>query len=671
MAFVVITMVAVMLSGIFLFKAGKLTSEKMQLQNAADAVAYSVSTLEARDLNFSSYMNRAMVANEVAIGQLVGLVSWADHLASVGKYLKFYNHTFLMAPTLGASSFLDGIATAFTAVGSAIKVYLLALPGISRTRTHFLSRLNGYYGYAQVAFHGTTTMLMVSTIEDLVRNNSPGAQLSDFGFVSLLGHLHSYSNKFTTTFNPQSRTLVNKGGYERFAAMVDASTDPFTRKRGFQASVPGFPQTQCVDITGALRPFMPGIVLTLLDSALPKGCVDIDMRLDRLGGSELRYLAKIGAPDVEVTGGINVDISGGFDPGFTGGVDLGLTGGITGSIDPGITVDPSLGGSVTPPALSTCTLVPYPGLRCPKGHGDRYNWSAADNTAFNLDLTFTVDFPRWINKFGVSDIRLDLPALGAPFASGVAENGLAGFSGVPFAISLDAQPKSLGGPVPADAYGGAPNSLAPWMFKYGVKPKIKVDPPTPDAVTKVIVDDDADPINVAGNIWQFNGASTHINKLLNIGRAGYEGLPQYTDVTKTSPGWGYEAPYFIAGLTKSISRVNNTDPTSPDYRAGSATLPTGRLALTDAAADNEIAAVAKSEVYFLRPTDSAMAAFHRTDGKKEAASAFNPYWQARLVDTSYADRVVGLLLQQQQAWDPALATRALPQPITPLTTYVQ
>jgi len=79
MVFVVLFLGVVTLSLVFLYKAGKITSEKMQLQNAADAAAYSVSLTEARDLNFMAYTNRAMVANEVAIGQLVGMASWATH----------------------------------------------------------------------------------------------------------------------------------------------------------------------------------------------------------------------------------------------------------------------------------------------------------------------------------------------------------------------------------------------------------------------------------------------------------------------------------------------------------------------------------------------------------------------------------------------------------------
>lgn len=73
----------------FLFNAGQLVREKTKLVNTADAVAYSAGVMNARALNFQAYGNRAMVANSVAIGQLVSLSSWAayaDTLGAVGGF---------------------------------------------------------------------------------------------------------------------------------------------------------------------------------------------------------------------------------------------------------------------------------------------------------------------------------------------------------------------------------------------------------------------------------------------------------------------------------------------------------------------------------------------------------------------------------------------------------
>lgn len=64
----------------FLFNTGQLSREKTKLVNTADAVAYSAGVMNARALNFVAYTNRALIANEVTIAQLVSLSSWAQYV---------------------------------------------------------------------------------------------------------------------------------------------------------------------------------------------------------------------------------------------------------------------------------------------------------------------------------------------------------------------------------------------------------------------------------------------------------------------------------------------------------------------------------------------------------------------------------------------------------------
>lgn len=70
----------------FLFNSGQLVREKTKLVNTADAVVYSGGVISARALNFHAYTNRAMLANTVAIAQLVSLVSWTHYLTALGTY---------------------------------------------------------------------------------------------------------------------------------------------------------------------------------------------------------------------------------------------------------------------------------------------------------------------------------------------------------------------------------------------------------------------------------------------------------------------------------------------------------------------------------------------------------------------------------------------------------
>ncbi|QOY94476.1 Tad domain-containing protein [Massilia sp. UMI-21] len=63
----------------FLFNTAQLSSEKTKLVNTADAVAYSAGVMHARALNFAAYTNRALMANEVLIAQMVSVSSWIDY----------------------------------------------------------------------------------------------------------------------------------------------------------------------------------------------------------------------------------------------------------------------------------------------------------------------------------------------------------------------------------------------------------------------------------------------------------------------------------------------------------------------------------------------------------------------------------------------------------------
>ena len=63
----------------FLFNTGQLSAEKTKLVNAADAVAYSAGVMHARALNFDAYTNRALIANETTVAQLVSVSSWLEY----------------------------------------------------------------------------------------------------------------------------------------------------------------------------------------------------------------------------------------------------------------------------------------------------------------------------------------------------------------------------------------------------------------------------------------------------------------------------------------------------------------------------------------------------------------------------------------------------------------
>ncbi len=63
-----------------IYNVGVVVAEKMKLQNAADNVAYSAATFDARYMNLNAYINRTMISNYDTMATLVGVWSFIDAL---------------------------------------------------------------------------------------------------------------------------------------------------------------------------------------------------------------------------------------------------------------------------------------------------------------------------------------------------------------------------------------------------------------------------------------------------------------------------------------------------------------------------------------------------------------------------------------------------------------
>lgn len=100
LALLLMLMAALLGSMLFVFNSGQVVSAKLRLVGAADAAAYSGALSEARSLNFQSYMNRAIVANEVAVAQFVSLQSWSGYM---GQLLQRAATIGTLVPPVGAA----------------------------------------------------------------------------------------------------------------------------------------------------------------------------------------------------------------------------------------------------------------------------------------------------------------------------------------------------------------------------------------------------------------------------------------------------------------------------------------------------------------------------------------------------------------------------------------
>ncbi len=184
------------------------------------------------------------------------------------------------------------------------------------------------------------------------------------------------------------------------------------------------------------------------------------------------------------------------------------------------------------------------------------------------------------------------------------------------------------GDVAPEAYGGAADTILPWNY-----------PSTPTTG------------GLVGGI-QFQPTIAD-PRPKNVSTA-YKGLPAYVDtaggVDTSDPNmlFGSGGPFFLMALripedTFSNSLYDDHPGSEPSGQDGSR----NDFRLDEQFAAGDMTAVAKSEVYFKRPLD--LAQFARGDGYREHGSAFNPYWQAHLVETSHADRVLSIAIDHGQS----------------------
>lgn len=537
------------LAGLMLVSNGILTSEKMQLQNAADASAYGVALAEARDLNFAAYINRAMIANEVAIGQLVGLMSWAAMVRSVPGFLDIYYgpmiKALLASPLAPIGAVLQGIITALQITGN---IVYQGTRAFTRLFTRAYAALNRGLSLAQRAMHTATFMFTIGALDDSIRNNAKKAQLSWFGAFALARHYTTYfenlairkrGDNYVSSYRQShswdsfverrlSKRLSpsdasQKAGMARFAAMVNASRDPFSDNRAGGWAIPLMPPIN-ININAGNIPLTNRCIL----------CINFNfsVHMERKGGTDVR------------------------------------------------------------------------GVKA--GRETHYNWSAVDL------VQATSRFRLRIVVLGVTLFNKRY-AGGPPHGIGAARAAADAGDDISTFQPRDVLPKYLGGTMPEQEYGhtAIPAYAAVWAW------------PLP---------------------WPGNG-NPYLAMQTNNVYPAHRGLPRYMD-TRAQPfaaridgklHFGIEAPYVLIGLVKEEEHLVDTSTR-------------GRFRLDPDYAADQLAVLGKAQVYFSRPND--LPWFRRRDGKLELANTFNPYWDARLVDTSYLDRTMALAMQQRQPWLP-------------------
>src|SRR5690554_3486341 len=152
-------------------------TEQLQRRAAANQIAEyaaeSVAVIAARDLNFKAVTNRAMLANEVVIGQLMGLSSW---FSMTSRSIENVSLISAWIPYIGAA--MRAISQGVNAVDRSIK---RGVRGLIAVQQGILIALEA----AQATFHSASWLSTLVTMEDIVRQNNPEYELALLNHATL------------------------------------------------------------------------------------------------------------------------------------------------------------------------------------------------------------------------------------------------------------------------------------------------------------------------------------------------------------------------------------------------------------------------------------------------------------------------------------------------------
>ncbi|RKH06523.1 pilus assembly protein [Corallococcus carmarthensis] len=148
---------------------GRGVYEKIKLQDAADAQAYSLAVKEARAYNFLAYTNRAMIVHYSAMLTVMSYVSHAVYLdRTIGVAAKYLQY-------------IPGIGAVFAAVSQAIKAWKVAVETVSRLLIPVLTALNIALWLAQEAMLTGTLFDLYTTKgrSDVIEKTDPRADVTE------------------------------------------------------------------------------------------------------------------------------------------------------------------------------------------------------------------------------------------------------------------------------------------------------------------------------------------------------------------------------------------------------------------------------------------------------------------------------------------------------------
>ena len=604
LVFVTVTILVMVIAMMMTYSIGQLTNQKTRLQNTADAAAYSAALAQARDYNFSAYMNRAMIANDVAVAQIVALRSWSEN----------FNNTFKSSPkglTKEGDPDQGGMLTAirggplygiFTALEAIQRVFAVGMnvgaKGGTDVLMPILQVMNSGFALTQKVYHYSTalTVAQILGVDDkfneymraiagfdlsaitnlikfgneynVVKMNDPNAAISLLGFASY-GYNVIQWFKFTANRNPVgpwgTDTQDDRSSYEEDycpggtsdMSWMGLSTCQWTNGKTGDAWT-----TRTVPTGGVTTQ-------TYTDD----GTFD--------GPRKDRYTSVITSSRDDFT----KDRNGSWYQGIPLLIDPVIVAG------PGPTVG-------APPGLSGWFLK----MLFHSADGVELWNDERQDTVAGAGKGYKKNPGSWNDRWKTHD-----------------ETAFFGLATVPV------------GPLPFWGYIHVPS--VPFKSGWANFPKLSE-------------------ANIStGNASGYQGG-TDLNSKVHINSRPI--FRTYRDVTDIEQGTDTEHQNWQSPpILVEVERPTGTIPKSQVGGYGGCTFGTpyilgqkvnavfaqGNFNVGDGSSANCMRALAKAEAYFLRPTDL----FPRADQKTEYGSLYSPYWQARLVKTTTVEQTLSLI----------------------------
>ncbi|MDB3935136.1 hypothetical protein N9383_00270 [Granulosicoccus sp.] len=205
-----------MVGALMVYNTGVVATDKMRLANSADAAAYSGALWQARALNYQAYANRAMVANQVAIGQAVSIQSWMTSAAVVTENIEKVTSVIPVLNSITATT--SRVVTGVEALVGAGAEFMLLL---SNGATQILSL--------------SQDAMIVATVFNTAEMISVVAKETDSRFTttSNYGTGTTFTNSIQWLDFNEKYTGKDEQAMKERQEIIMASRDEFTRSRNW------------------------------------------------------------------------------------------------------------------------------------------------------------------------------------------------------------------------------------------------------------------------------------------------------------------------------------------------------------------------------------------------------------------------------------------------------